>query len=140
MNEIKTYTKLSEIKSYEERFKYLSLNSVVGKETFGFDRYLNQELYKSKQWRDVRDEVILRDGGMDMGVEGYDIPGTIVVHHMNPINSDDIIESSDFLLNPEYLISVSLDTHNAIHYGNKDYVKKNQMTIRRPNDHCPWKK
>jgi hypothetical protein len=116
------------------------LNGRVGEDTFGFDRYLNQQLYKSKEWKSVRDEVIIRDNGCDLGMEDYDIFGTIHVHHMNPLTSDDIINSTEYLLNPEYLICVSIDTHNAIHYGTKDYVNKNKLVTRKPNDHCPWKK
>jgi hypothetical protein len=140
MKVIRTYSELSELQTYEERFEYLSLNGRVGEDTFGFDRYLNQQLYKSKEWKSVRDEVIIRDNGCDLGMEDYDIFGTIHVHHMNPLTSDDIINSTEYLLNPEYLICVSIDTHNAIHYGTKDYVNKNKLVTRKPNDHCPWKK
>jgi hypothetical protein len=139
MRIIKTYTELSKLQTYEERFEYLSLNGKVGEDTFGFDRYLNQQLYKSKEWKTVRDEVILRDNGCDLGMEDYDIFGTIHVHHMNPLTSDDIINSTEYLLNPEYLICVSIDTHNAIHYGNKDYLERKKIITRTPNDHCPWK-
>ena len=139
-NNIKTYTELMSLKTYEERFEYLRLNGSVGQSTFGFDRYLNQKLYKSAEWRSVRDLVISRDGTCDMGMEDYDIFGTIHVHHMNPINTEDIELSTDYLFNPEYLISVSPETHNAIHYGVQDYVNKNKIVERMPNDHCPWKK
>lgn len=137
---IRTYSELSQLTTFEERFEYLKLGGKVGADTFGFDRYLNQQLYKSPEWKRVRQEVILRDNGCDMGLEDYDIFGTIYVHHMNPITVEDIENSSDFLLNPEYLISVTLDTHNAIHYGSKDYVNKNKVIDRSPNDHCPWRK
>lgn len=140
MNRIRTYTELSQLETYEERFEYLKLNGRVGVDTFGFDRYLNQKLYKSAEWRRIRDLVILRDGACDMGMEDYDIFGTIHVHHMNPITQKDIIESTDYLLNPEYLICVSIDTHNAIHYGSSDYVNRNRVIERTSNDHCPWKK
>jgi len=140
MNHIRTHSELSQIDSYEERFEYLSLSGRVGEDTFGFDRYLNQQLYKSKEWKMIRDIVITRDNGCDLGMDGYDIFGTIYVHHMNPISPDDILNSSEYLLNPEYLICVSLDTHNAIHYGTNDYVNKNKVITRRANDHCPWKK
>lgn len=139
MRSIKTYTELSELKTYEERFEYLSMNKSVGEETFGFDRYLNQQLYKSKDWLIVRDAVIMRDNGCDLGLEDYDIFGTIHVHHMNPITSDDIKNVSEYLLDPEYLICVSIDTHNAIHYGSRDYVDRNKIVERAPNDQCPWK-
>lgn len=140
MMNIRTYTELSQIKTYEERFEYLSLDGRVGEDTFGFDRYLNQQLYQSQEWKRVRDLVIMRDNGCDLGMEDYDIFGTIHVHHMNPISTSDILNQSEYLLNPEYLICVSLDTHNAIHYGNKEYLKRNQVVQRTPNDHCPWKK
>ena len=137
---IRTYTELSQLTTYEERFKYLSLNGKVGKDTFGFDRYLNQQLYKSQEWKNVRDQVIMRDNGCDLGMEDYDIFGTLHVHHMNPITAEDITNVSDYLLNPEYLICVSIDTHNAIHYGTRDYVERKKLVTRKPNDHCPWKK
>jgi len=140
MNLIRTYSELSELKTYEERFEYLSLSGKVGEDTFGFDRYLNQQLYKSKEWKMVRDIVIMRDNGCDLGMDDYDIFGTIYVHHMNPLTTDDFENSSEYLLNPEYLICVSLDTHNAIHYGSYDYVNRNKIITRTPNDHCPWKK
>ena len=140
MSLVKTYSELSQLDTYEDRFNYLSLSGVVGKESFGFDRYLNQQLYKSKEWKMVRDIVILRDNGCDLGLEDYDIFGTIYVHHMNPISSDDILNVSDYLLNPEYLVCVTLDTHNAIHYGSRDYVDRNRIVTRQHNDHCPWKK
>ena len=137
---IRTYSELMELQTYEERFEYLLLGGKVGKETFGFDRYLNQQLYRSKEWMQVRDMVIMRDYGCDLGVEGYDIFGTIYVHHMNPITSDDVIQSSEYLLDPEYLICVSADTHSAVHYGNSEYLKRNTLIQRTPNDHCPWKR
>ena len=139
MNLIKTYSELSQLETYEERFEYLSLSGQVGQDTFGFDRYLNQQLYKSKEWRRVRNIVILRDMGCDLGMEDYDIFGTIYVHHMNPITTEDITNYSEYLLNPEYLICVTLDTHNAIHYGTNDYINRNRIVTRTPNDHCPWK-
>jgi len=137
---IRTYSELMELESYEERFNYLLLNGKVGQETFGFDRYLNQQLYRSKHWKDIRDYVIIRDQGCDLGLEGHDIFGTINIHHMNPITTKDVLENSEYLLNPEYLICTSIDTHNAIHYGSKDYVNRNKIADRKPNDHCPWKR
>lgn len=139
MKNIRTYSELIQLKTYEERFDYLVLHGRVAQETFGFDRYLNQQLYKSQEWRRVRDYVIMRDNACDMAMEDYDIFGTIHVHHMNPITSEDIIHSTEYLLNPEYLICVSIDTHNAIHYGDKNYVNRNKLITRTPNDHCPWK-
>lgn len=140
MKTIRTYSELMQLQSYDERFEYLSLGGRVGEETFGFDRYLNQQLYKSKEWKTIRDYVIMRDNGFDLAMDDYDIYGTIYVHHMNPITSNDIIDSTEYLLNPEYLICVSMDTHNAIHYGNKDYLDRHKIVMRTPNDHCPWKK
>lgn len=140
MKHIKTYTELSQLQTFEERFEYLKLHGKVGEDTFGFDRYLNQQLYKSPEWKRVRNEVILRDNACDLGLDDYDIFGTVYVHHMNPLTSRDIIDSTDFLLNPEYLICVSLDTHNAIHYGSMDYPNTKKIVTRRPNDHAPWRK
>lgn len=137
---IRNYSELSQLKTFEERFKYLSLKGKVGVDTFGFDRYLNQQLYKSKEWQMIRDVVILRDNACDLGLEGYDIFGTIYVHHMNPLKPEDIINSSDYLFNPEFLVCMSLETHNAIHYGDNNYINKNLIITRTPNDHCPWKK
>lgn len=136
----RNYSELSDLKTYEERFEYLSLGGKVGADTFGFDRYLNQKLYQSKEWKMVRDVVITRDNGCDMGLDDYDIFGTIHVHHMNPISADDIINTSVDLLDPNKLVCVSVETHNAIHYGNKEYVNRNRIVERTRNDQCPWKK
>lgn len=136
----KTYSELKQLNSFEERYKYLKLHGEVGKDTFGFDRYFNQKFYKSKEWKDVRNAVIVRDSACDLGIPGREINGPIYIHHMNPINLDDISESTDYLLNPEYLICVSRETHNAIHYGTLDYAKKQEVVNRTPNDTCPWKR
>ncbi len=136
----KTYSELSGLFTYEERFNYLILGGGVGKDTFGFDRYLNQQFYRSEEWKRIRDLVILRDNACDLGLPGYEILGTIHVHHMNPILPEDIINSSDYLLNIDYLICVSPETHNAIHYGSKSYIERKDLVIRFRNDHCPWKK
>ncbi len=135
---IRSYSKLITFPTFEERFKYLQLNGQVGKDTFGFERYLNQVFYKSQEWKSVRDFVIIRDNGCDLGVEGYEISGRIIVHHMNPITVEDIEKRSAFLLDPEYLISTIHNTHNAIHYGDEDLLIKSPKE-RRPNDTCPWK-
>lgn len=135
---IKTYSELSELKTFDERFRYLCLNGKVGKDTFGFDRYLNQRFYKSREWKSVRDKVIVRDNGCDLGVDGYDIYGKILIHHMNPIMLEDFQASSDFLLNPEYLICVTHRTHNAIHYGDENLLDSAPVERHR-NDTCPWK-
>lgn len=139
MSDIKTYSNLIKIPSFEERYNYLRLTGVVGKETFGFDRYLNQNFYRSAAWKRVRDQVIVRDNGCDLGIEDRIIPGRILIHHMNPINDRDILDLSDFLLNPEYLICASHTTHNAIHYSDDNLLIKDPI-IRTKNDTCPWKR
>lgn len=136
---IKTYTELSKLDSFEERYRYLRLGGSVGKDTFGFDRYLNQIFYRSKKWKHIRDKVILRDNGCDLGVEGYEIHGRILIHHMNPITLKDIEQESDFLLNPEFLISTTHNTHNAIHYGDEDLLIKVPLE-RTQFDTCPWRR
>lgn len=138
MSTIRTYLELSQLKTFRERYEYLRLNGKVGEETFGFDRYLNQIFYKSDEWKAIRDFVIVRDNGCDLGVEGYDIHGKILIHHMNPILVEDILKRSDFLLNPDYLITTVLSTHNAIHYGDNSLL----ITLpieRTRNDTCPWR-
>lgn len=136
---IRTYSELIEIDSYKERFEYLKLDGAVGKATFGSKRYLNQEFYRSKEWYRIRDAVIVRDLGRDLGIPGYDILGTIHVHHMNPMLVEDIYEHASTILNPEYLITTSYQTHKAIHYGNEEMLVLDPI-IRTPNDTCPWKK
>lgn len=135
---MRTYRELSRLKTFDERFEYLKLNGFVGEETFGYDRYLNQLLYKSSEWRSLRRDIIIRDNGCDLGLEGYDIQGMIIVHHMNPISVDDLKTFSGDVVNPEYLICVSSLTHKAIHYSDKSLIP--QMPVeRRPGDTCPWK-
>lgn len=137
---IKNYKELSRLTTFAERFNYMKLHGAVGKETFGFDRIFNQMFYsRSAEWRRVRDQVIIRDNGCDLGMEGHDIYGKIIVHHMNPISLNDIQDVTDFLLNPDYLICVSHETHNAIHYGNESLLSKTPVDRTR-NDTCPWKK
>ena len=135
---IKTYSELITLQTFEERFKYLQLNGSVGKSTFGFDRYINQKFYKSQEWKSVRDLVILRDNGCDLGIIDRVIYKRIIIHHMNPIHIDDIKHVSDYLLNPEYLISTTHETHNAIHYGDENLLVKDPIE-RRINDTCPWR-
>lgn len=135
---MRTYTKLSHLQTFKERFDYLKLNGVVGNDTFGFDRWLNQRFYNSAEWKHIRNFVIIRDNGCDLGLAGNDILGKILIHHMNPISIDDIENRSDILLNPEYLICVSHNTHNAIHYGDSDLLLKIPLQ-RTKNDTCPWK-
>lgn len=138
MRTIRTYSELVRLPTFEERFRYLKLDGLVGKDTFGFDRYLNQEFYRSKEWKEIRDFVIVRDNGCDLGMDGYEIVGRIYIHHMNPITVNDIVHSSDFLLNPDYLICVSHNTHNAVHYGDEDLLVTAPVE-RRKNDTCPWR-
>lgn len=137
---IRTYSELCKIKTFEGRFRYLKLDGLVGKETFGFDRYLNQIFYNSPEYRKIRQEVILRDNGCDLAFKNYEIAGKIFVHHMNPISKEDILERSDFALNPEYLVCVSHLTHNAIHYGDETLLPKTELIERKPNDQAPWRK
>lgn len=136
---IKTYSELSQLSTFEERYNYLRLLGRVGEDTFGFDRYMNQMFYRSKEWKQIRDRVIARDMGCDMGLEGYEINGPVYVHHMNPITPNDIENSTEQLLNPEYLVCVSKDTHDAIHYGLEKNYNKYKIIERTPNDTCPWK-
>lgn len=136
---IRTYSELILLPTFEERFEYLKLDGFVGQETFGFDRYLNQIFYRSPEWKRLRNEIIIRDNACDLGMEDRDIFGRIFIHHMNPITKDDVLSRSDILLNPEYLICVSKLTHDAIHYGDKDLLIMDPV-VRRPNDTCPWKK
>lgn len=137
---IKNYSELIQISSYIERYKYLRLYGSIGEDTFGFDRYINQSFYKSKEWRNIRNHIIARDYGCDMAFPGYEISGQILIHHMNPITAKDIYKSSDFLLNPEYLICVSKNTHNAIHYGSEKLLLDVSQMERSPNDTLLWRK
>lgn len=135
---IKTYSELSKLITFEKRYNYLRLNGLVGKETFGFDRYLNQVFYRSSKWRSIRDFVIVRDNGCDLGIEGREIHGRIIIHHMNPITIQDITQQTEFLLDPEFLISTAHETHNAIHYGDTNLLIQKPVERKR-NDTCPWK-
>ena len=136
---IKTYSELSRLQGFVERYRYLKLGGAVGQDTFGFDRYLNQKFYKSPEWKAVRDIVIVRDNGCDLGVSGYEIYGKILIHHMNPFLQEDLAAKRGFLLDPEYLISVSHLTHNAIHYGDEGLLIKPPVERSR-NDTCPWRR
>lgn len=139
---IRTYSELKSLKTFRERYEYLKLDGVVGKETFGFDRYLNQKFYKDKTlWKPVRDKIIVRDLGKDLAMDDdmYEIPGIIIVHHMNPVRTNDIIDKTEYLLNPEYLVCVSSMTHNAIHYGDFSQIHYS-LPVRSRNDTCPWRK
>ena len=139
-NSIKTYSELIKLKTFNQRFEYLKLNGIVGEESFGFDRWLNQTFYKSKEWRLVRDYVITRDLGCDLGINDREIiDNKILIHHMNPISKEDIINKTDFLLNPEYLITTVDNTHRAIHYGNDEMLNEAPVD-RYMNDQCPWRR
>lgn len=135
---IRTYSDLIMFPTFKERFEYLKLESLVGQDTFGFDRCLNQKFYQSKEWKRIRDYVIMRDLGCDLGMDGFEIHGHIYVHHMNPLTKSDILESNGNLMDPEFLICTTHNTHNAIHYGSYELLDKDPIE-RTPNDTCPWK-
>ena len=135
---IRTYTELKQIPTFIERYRYLKIGGKVGEETFGSDRYLNQVFYRSKEWMDIRNYVIVRDLGCDLGIEDYEIIGKIFIHHMNPLTVEDVLNRTEILLDPEYLICCTKNTHDAIHYGNEDLLWTDPV-IRTPNDTCPWK-
>lgn len=139
MTKIRTYSELILLPTFKERYKYLKLGGKVGEETFGFDRYLNQKFYKSKEWRDIRDYVILRDNACDLGIEDREIHSRIIIHHMNPITKYDIVNQTEFLTNPEYMICTLKRTHDAIHYGD-DSILFGDVVIRTKNDTCPWRR
>lgn len=138
MKMIKNYSELIKLHTYIERFNYLKLGGQVGMETFGYDRYLNQILYRSSEWKRFRRDIILRDNGCDLGSEGYEIYGKILVHHINPITVEDVINRKPIIFDPENVISCSLNTHNAIHYGDEELLVTDPV-IRTKNDTCPWK-
>ena len=135
---IRRYSELIRIPTFEERFEYLRLDGQVGADTFGSDRYLNQIFYKSPEWKKIRDEIIIRDKCCDLAMPGYDIHGPVLIHHLNPITKEDILSRTDLLLNPEYLVCTIQSTHNAIHYGDVNLLITNPIE-RKPNDTCPWK-
>lgn len=135
---IRTYSELITLPTFIDRYRYLKLGRKVGEDTFGFDRYLNQVFYQSKEWRSIRDYVITRDNGCDLGIPGHEIYGRILIHHMNPITADDILKRSDLLLNPEYLICTIKNTHDAIHYSDESLLITDPIE-RSKNDTCPWK-
>lgn len=132
------YSELRQLQTFQERYDYLKLAGEVGNPTFGYNRYFNQRFYHSSEWRNVRNEVILRDNGCDLGVNDYEIHGRIYIHHINPITLQDIETLSDNLLDPDNLICVTFDTHNAIHYGDERTLPKVPLE-RTPGDTCPWR-
>ena len=135
---IRTYSELITIPTFEERYKYLQLKGSVGKDTFGYDRYLNQLFYQTIEWKRLRRDLIIRDCGCDLGVKDYEIHGRIIIHHMNPITKEDLLDRTDYLMNPEYLICTTHSTHNAIHYGDESLLITAPI-VRSKNDTCPWK-
>jgi hypothetical protein len=135
---IKNFSELNRLRTFEERYEYLRLTGVVGRSTFGFDRYLNQMLYTSRHWLGVRDQIIARDQGCDLGVPGYEILGRIIIHHMNPITIEDIEDDKDEVFNLEFLICTTTSTHNAIHFSDASLIPQKPI-IRMRNDTCPWK-
>lgn len=136
---IRTYSELMQLKTFEERFEYLSLKGKVFEETFGFDRYLNQIFYRSPEWQRLRRDIIIRDDACDLGISDRHVPKKVIVHHMNPISLKDINDRESYILNPEYLICTSLNTHNAIHYGDMGLLIPSKEIERRPGDTCPWR-
>lgn len=134
---IRSYQGLIAHHSFEERFRYLSLDGTVGVQTFGFDRWINQQFYTSREWKRTRDFVIVRDDGCDLGVDGFQIHDRVLVHHMNPLTPEDVIEGSDILLNPDFLITTSHRTHNAIHYGDESLLPQKYVP-RAPGDTLLW--
>lgn len=135
---IKTYSSAIAIPKFEDRYAYLKLGGKVGEDTFGHSRYLNQVFYKSKEWKDFRDYIVIRDEGCDLGCKDHPISGRIYIHHLNPISQKDILDRADLLLDPENAICVSFDTHQAIHYGDESLLRLDPIE-RRPNDTCPWR-
>ena len=135
---IKTYSELITIPTFEERFEYLQLKGSVGKDTFGYDRYLNQVLYRSSEWKRLRNQIIIRDGGCDLACDGYDIYDKVLIHHLNPITVEDVLTRSRKVFDPDNLVCVSHSTHNAIHYGDMDLLVTRPI-IRTKNDTCPWR-
>ena len=134
----KSYLEMIQLPTFEERYEYLKLGGLVGEETFGYDRYLNQVLYRSPEWKRFRRDIILRDNGCDLACDGYDIIGKILIHHINPITIDDITNRNVCLFDPNNVISTSLNTHNAIHYGDAEILMTGPIE-RTKNDTCPWK-
>ena len=134
---VRTYSELRRLPSFEERYDYLKLRASVGEVTFGFERYLNQDFYRSRQWRDVREYVIARDEGMDLGIDGYEIYDRVIIHHMNPMRTEDLINGNEDVLDPEFLITTTHRTHNAIHYGDKSLLPT-ALVDRRPGDTRLW--
>lgn len=137
MTKIRSYSELKRLETFDERFEYLRLNDTVGRSTFGFDRYINQKFYTSYEWKRVRNSIILRDNSCDLGISGYEVHTGILIHHMNPMTSDDIIHGEEWIFDPEYLITTTQNTHNAIHFGTEKLLPK-VVTARIPGDTKVW--
>lgn len=137
MSKIRTYVELRQLETFEDRYHYLKMGGVTGEATFGFDRWINQRFYKSREWRRARDHVIVRDNGCDLGIPGFEIYTDLLVHHMNPISLDDIEHSTEWLLDPNFLITTSLTTHNAIHYGDESLLPRGPI-VRKAGDTTLW--
>lgn len=137
MSKIRTYSELSQIETFEDRYRYLRLRGVLGLKTFGFDRYMNQRFYRSEEWKSIRNHVITRDNGCDLGVPGYEIYSGLMIHHMNPISASEIQHGEESLIDPEFLITTSLQTHNAIHYGDEDLLPRGPIE-RKSGDTTLW--
>lgn len=133
----RSYAEIRRLRSFDERYRYLALRGIVGESTFGFERHLNQTFYRSRQWRQMRNQIIVRDDGMDLGVPDHPIQGNIIIHHINPMTVSDIVDGNDSILDPEFLICVSHRTHNAIHYGDESLLPR-PFVERRPGDTRSW--
>lgn len=136
---MRTYSELITLPTFEERFEYLKLDGKVGEDTFGFDRYFNQQLYSSPEWKEIRRKVIIRDEGCDLAIPDREIFGKIIVHHMNPMSLEDIEEHNPDIFDPEFLITTVKRTHDAIHYGDASLLIESKPIVRSPNDTCPWR-
>lgn len=139
MSTVKTYSEVIQLPTFLDRYRYLRIGGAVGKETFGYDRYLNQMLYRTPEWKRFRNEIILRDNGCDLASDGFEIGGKILIHHINPITAVDVVRRDPKIFDPENVISVSHNTHNAIHYGDESLLMTEPI-IRTRNDTCPWRR
>ena len=137
MTDFKSYSILRQLETFEERYNYCKLGGIVGEVTFGYDRYLNQQFYRSAEWKRLRREIIIRDQGCDLAMPGYEIHGRLLIHHLNPISEDELLHGIESLMNPDNLVCVSFDTHQAIHYGDKSLLPKGPIE-RKPNDTKLW--
>lgn len=136
---MKSYTELSKLNTFSERFRYLKLDGKVAEETFGYDRYLNQALYSSDEWKRIRNKVIVRDLGCDLGIEGHELNSKVIIHHMNPITKEQITNRDPIIFDMDNLIAVSHETHNALHYGDETILRSKEYKERTPNDTIPWR-